>query len=90
MAVENHDFMLFSFDVSKAFAKGMTFEELIALIGVELGEVQLGVPKADLECLGQTKGFENLILAFDILILPKPISGPKDAPRAWRKQCISS
>ena len=34
LVAENHVFVLFSFDVSQAFAKGMAFRELAALIGI--------------------------------------------------------
>ena len=43
-AAEHDDFVLFSFDVSQAFAKGMTFEEIAALTGDPLRSVQFEVP----------------------------------------------
>ena len=47
IAAENLEFTLFSFDVSQAFAKGMTFEELSALSGQYIRKVEFDVPKAD-------------------------------------------
>ena len=51
IAAEHDDFILFSFDVPQAFAKGMPFKELAALFGMELREVQFDVPLADVEIL---------------------------------------
>lgn len=45
VAAENPDFILFSFDVSQAFANGMPFEEFSALIGTRLGKYILMYPK---------------------------------------------
>ena len=36
IVAQQEDFVLFSFDISKAFAKGMTFEELARLTGEPL------------------------------------------------------
>ena len=56
VAVERRDFILFSFDASQAFAKGLTFEEFSRLTGIECRAVRFDVPTADLDCLEQIKG----------------------------------
>ena len=86
VAAENEDFILTSVVVSPAFAKGLSFEELSKLTGTECRAVPLDVPKQDLDCLKQIKGFENLTRFVEILTMLKPIYGLKDAPRAWRNR----
>ena len=86
IAAEHEDFVLFSFDVSQAFAKGMTFKELSELTGTELREVQFDIPQADVDILKAIKGFEGYDPRSEILYMIKPIYGLKDAPRAWRKK----
>ena len=58
IAAENPEWVLFSFDVSQAFAKGMTFAELSALTGLEMREVQFDIPAKDIEILQMIDGFE--------------------------------
>ena len=86
VAVENPEFILFSFDLSQAFAKSLTFEELSASTGTELRQVEFHVPKFDLDCLRYMPGFSDYIPSSKILTMLKPIYGLKDAPRAWRKK----
>ena len=64
----------------------MTFEELSALIGTPLREVQFDVPRADLECLREIPAFKDYDPVRETLYMIKPIYGLKDAPRAWRKK----
>ena len=84
VAVEHNDFLLFSFDVSQAFATGSTFEEFSALTGQQIRKVEFYAPKFDLECLRQLPDFKDFDPKYKILIMLKPIYGLKDAPRAWR------
>ena len=44
------------------------------------------MPKADVDCLKQIRGFENVNPATEFLTMLNPIYGLKDAPRAWRKK----
>ena len=88
VAAENPEFILFSFDVSQAFAKGMTFEELSALSGQDIRKVEFDVPKADIECLRQMLDFKDFDPKYETLTMLKPIYGLKDAPRAWRKKFL--
>ena len=87
MAAEHDDFVLFSVDVSQAFAKGMTFKELSApTTGLELREVQFDIPHNDLEILRQILAFKGYDPLQECLNMIKPVYGLKDAPRAWRKK----
>ena len=86
VAAENPEFILFSFDVSQAFAKGLTFEELSALSGQDIRKVEFDVPKADIDCLRQLPDFKDFDPVKETLTMLKPIYGLKDAPRAWRKK----
>ena len=83
-AAENEGFILFSFDVSQAFAKGLTFEESFKLTGTECRAVQFAVP--ELDCLKQIRGFEHFNPSTESLTMLKPIKGLTDVPRAWRKK----
>lgn len=84
VATEHLGLILFSFDVSQAFAQGMTFEEFSAFIGAELGEVQFDAPKADLECVKPIEGRGDFNPATEALTMLKPKHGLTDDPRAWK------
>ena len=73
MASEHADFVLFSFDVSQAFAKGMALAELSALTGLDIREVQFDIPRGDLDVLRQLDGFQSLGPARETLDMVKPI-----------------
>ena len=77
---------MFSFDVPQAFAKGMTFRERIEVSGQEIGQVELDVPKTDVECPKQLLDFKDSNPNSETVTMLKPKYGPKDAPRAWRKK----
>ena len=78
--------MLFSFDVSLAFAKGLTFEELAELTGEPLRVVQFEVSRSDAEILKKIPGYETFDPTKEVLLMKKAVYGLKDAPRAWRKK----
>ena len=84
MAAENPEFILFSFDVWQAFAKGMVFEEFSAFSGQDIRKVEFDLPKVDIECLRQLFDFNDFDLVNEALTMLTPIYGLKDAPRAWR------
>ena len=79
-------FHIISLYVCQAFAQCMTFEEFSALTGIDLREVQLDVPKAELELLMQITGFEQFSPATEALILLKPMPGLNEVRRARRKK----
>ena len=86
VAAGNPEFILCSFDVSQAFAKGMTFEESSALSGQDVRKAELDVSKADIECVRQLLDFRDFDPVKESLTMLKPIYWLKDAPRAWRKK----
>ncbi len=86
VVAQEDDFVLFSFDVSQAFAKGLTFEEFARLTGQELRSVQFRLAPEDVPLLRHLPGFEDFDPDTEVLEMLKPIYGLKDAPRAWRKR----
>ena len=83
---QNTEFEFFSFDVSAAFAKGMTFRELADLTGETLREVQFDLDAMSSELLRPLPEFRNFDPATETLSMVKPIYGLKDAPRAWQQK----
>jgi hypothetical protein len=75
-----------SFDISQAFAKGMTFEELSKYTGEPLRHIQLQLSASDVEFVRKQKGFEDFDPARECIDMLKAVYGLKDAPRAWRKK----
>lgn len=75
VTIGNLEFILFSFDVSQAFVKGMTFREFSALTGTEVREVEFHVPNADLGCLRQLPGFRDIDPAKEALTMLTPMYG---------------
>jgi len=86
ITAQNPDFVLFSFDVSQAFAKGLTFEEYARLTGNQLREVEFELAKEDVSLIRKLPGYETYDPETEVLKMLKPIYGLKDAPRAWRKR----
>ena len=86
LAAQEEDMELFSLDVSQAFAKGLSFEELARAFGEPLREVEVDFNKGDVELLRTIPGWENFNPELETIKLLKPIYGLKDAPRAWRKR----
>ena len=69
--------VLFSFDVSQAFAKGLTFEEIAHLKGTPFRKVELDLAPEDVSLLRKLPGWESYNSAKETI---------KDAPHAWRKR----
>ena len=80
------DWVSFSFDVSKAFAKGMTFEEIAEETGAPQRKVEFQLTGEDLEILRTIPEFADYDPQAEVLAMDKPIYGLKDAPRAWRRK----
>ncbi|CAE7553939.1 RE2 [Symbiodinium sp. CCMP2456] len=73
-----------SADVSEAFLRGLSFEELHRTgVDKELREVQLLLPPGSLELIRAVPGLENFNPETEVLHLLKPGFGLKDAPRLW-------
>lgn len=80
------DCQLFSIDVTKAFTKGMTCEELVRLTGEPLRYVEVELTSEDAALLRKIPGYENFNVKAEVLKMLKAVHGLKDAPRAWRKR----
>ena len=84
IAVQNN-WKVWSADVTGAFAKGMTFQEIAKLAGMPLRAVQLELTEQDAQILRKLGG---IWVRFDarthVLNMIKPVYGLKDAPKAWR------
>ncbi|CAE7314416.1 RE2, partial [Symbiodinium necroappetens] len=73
-----------SADVSEAFLRGLSFEELHRTgVDKELREVQLLLPPGSLELIRSVLGLETFNPESEVLHLLKPGFGLKDAPRLW-------
>ena len=64
VAANEDDFVLFNLDVSKAFAKGMTFQELSELTGEPLRAVQFEVAEEDVAAFRRIPGYEDSTLTW--------------------------
>ena len=80
-AQEQH--VLFSLDISAAFLKGLTFEEIAKETGTTLRSVQFDFPKADAWLLRKLPGMEDFDAQAEVLDLLNAMWGLKDAPRAF-------
>ncbi|CAK0808244.1 unnamed protein product, partial [Prorocentrum cordatum] len=86
ITAQQDDWALFSFDVSAAFAKGLTFQELSELTGEPLRVVQFELHPDDIKLLRETPGYEDFNPSTEVIQMVKAVYGLKDAPRAWRKK----
>ena len=73
---------LWSADISEAFLRGLTFEELHER-GGQLRDVQISLPPGEEFLLRAIEGYEDLDAATEILVLVKPGFGLRDAPHLW-------
>lgn len=81
---------LCSADVSSAFIRSLTFEEMAKLNGTEVRTAGFLMPKGSEEALRQIPGFEKYDPTIHEVVMCKPIYGLKDAPRAWRQRLHAS
>ena len=70
----------------QAFAKRLAFDALSEFTGIECRAVQFDVPRQDLECFNQIKGFESSNFVTETFTMLQPFYGLKDVPRARRKK----
>ena len=78
-----HQYTLFSMDISAAFLKGLTFEEISRLTGKPLRSVQFVVPANCVHLLRKLPGMEDFDHVLEVLDFLKAMWGLKDAPRAF-------
>ena len=72
-----------SADISKAFLQGVTYEQLVAMTGEPMREVNFYLPANNIPLLRQLPGFENFNPQTEVLHCDKPGTGLVDAPRAF-------
>mgnify|MGYP003328451570 CR=1 FL=1 len=83
---QHPEWELFSLDVSQAFAKGMTFEELARLTGEQLRHVEVDLDAEDVALIRTIPGYTDFNPRTETLQMLKAVYGLKDAPHAWRKR----
>ena len=76
---------LHSADVSEAFLRGLTFEEVSKEPGETLRACELQLPPGCNPMLRELKGMESFNELTEVLRMLKPGYGLKDAPRLWNK-----
>ena len=74
---------LFSADVSQAFLRGMTFEDLANIPGEAVRKVQMRLPPGSVALLRRFEGYEDFDPLCEVLELLRPGFGLVDAPRLW-------
>ena len=75
---------LYIADVSTAFLRGMSFQELANITDSPMREVAFTPPKGSEKYFAELKGFHDLNFSVEVLRLLKAVYGLRDAPRAWR------
>ena len=78
-----HEYTLFSLDISAAFLKGLTFKEIAKLTGEPLRSVQFQMPANCIHLLRKLPGMEDFDPGTELLDFLKAMWGLKDAPRAF-------
>ena len=73
-AVRNH-WPICTTDISQAFLPGVTYEQLAAMAGEPMREVNFYLPANNIPPLKQIKGFEDFNLQTEILHCDKPGTG---------------
>ena len=75
---------LFSADISQAFLRGLTFEQVAAMDGEVKRKVQFTMPPGSIPVLRQLEGYEDFNPVTEVLLLLRCGFGLKDAPRLWQ------
>ena len=71
-------------DVSTAFLRGLTFDELSRLTGEKVRRAGFHPPRGYESFVKELPGMEAYDRNVHELLMTKPVYGMKDAPRAWR------
>ena len=80
------DWPVWSADVSSAFLRGQSFEQIAKETGLEVRSVQFDMPQGSVPLLRQIPGFETFDPTTDCLNMLKPVFGTNDAPWAWARE----
>jgi len=78
-----HEYVLFSMDISAAFLKGLTFDEISKLSGQPKRSVQFVPPKNCIHLIRRLPGLEDFDPSTELLDFLKAMWGLKDAPRLF-------
>ena len=73
-------------DISVAFLKGVTYQELAQLTGEPMREVNFYLPASNTPTLRKVPGFEDFDPQREVLHCDKPGTGTIDAPKAFSLQ----
>ena len=79
-----HGWQLWVSDISTAFLRGMTFQELSELTQSEIRDVAFTPPKGWEKYFTELPGMSQYNFSTEALKLLKAVYGLRDAPRAWR------
>lgn len=82
--------VLFSFDISAAFLKGMTFDQIAKQTGEVLRSVQVELKEQDAITMRLVPGMEGFDPQKEVLNLVKPMWGLVDAPRAFQLELLKA
>ena len=77
---------IFMSDVSSAFLRSMTFQQMSELSGVDAREVSFDPPTGSAGYFRELPGMNQYNEATMTLGMLKPVYGLKDAPKAWKLQ----
>ena len=80
-----HQWPLFTADVSQAFLRGLTFEQAAQMKDEVQRDVQFTVPPGSIPVLQKLPGFEDFNPFTEVLRMLRCGFGLKDAPRLWNK-----
>jgi hypothetical protein len=83
VAAVEFQWQLYSADISQAFLRGITFEELAKEPGEIIKQVEVDLSPGSAEILRELPGYAGFDPSKETLRLVKPGFGLKDAPRLW-------
>jgi hypothetical protein len=83
MAAVQNDWVLYSADVSQAFLKGMSFDEVAKVKGEVKSSVQFEVPPGSIPILRMLDNYEDFDAGTEVLDMLRGGFGLKGAPRLW-------
>eukprot|EP00971_Amphidinium_carterae_P331793 6465576-Amphidinium_carterae.1 len=82
-----HKWLMRSYDVSAAFLRGLSFDEVSELDGTPVRQVHMDLPPGGHLILKAIEGFHDFDPVSETLAMLKGGFGLKDAPRLWTRKC---
>jgi len=77
---------IWTIDISIAFLRGKTFQDIAEKIGMNVRSTQVALPYDSNTLVKQCEGFENFDEITETLDMVKPGLGTNDAPWAWQME----